>query len=162
MRPCASLKTLFNAEVNIARILGLDIGDIRIGVALSDPLGILASPLAIVNRYDEHEAVEKIATIVRQHEVERVIAGLPLNMDGSMGEQAGKTMSFAAALSRHINVPLEYRDERLSTVSARELLQGVRKTNRNTRYDAAAAALILQSYLDEVAGKRHEDYPPAD
>ncbi len=131
-------------------------------MALSDPLGILASPLAIVNRYDELEAVEKIAGIIRQHEVGRVIAGLPLNMDGSMGEQAGKTMSFVASLSRQINVPVEYRDERLSTVSARELIQGVRKTGRYTRYDAAAAALILQSYLDEVAGQRADDFSPAD
>jgi len=131
-------------------------------VALSDPLGILASPLAIVNRYDELEAVEKIAGIIRQHEVGRVIAGLPLNMDGSMGEQAGKTMSFVASLSRQIDVPVEYRDERLSTVSARALIQGVRKTGRYTRYDAAAAALILQSYLDEVAGQRAEDFSPAD
>jgi len=129
---------------------------------LSDPLGILASPLAIVNRYDELEAVEKIAGIIRQHEVGRVIAGLPLNMDGSMGEQAGKTMSFVASLSRRIDVPVEYRDERLSTVSARELIRGVRKTDRYTRYDAAAAALILQSYLDEVAGQRAEDFSPAD
>jgi len=67
-----------------------------------------------------------------------------------------------ASLSRRIDVPVEYRDERLSTVSARELIRGVRKTDRYTRYDAAAAALILQSYLDEVAGQRAEDFSPAD
>jgi putative Holliday junction resolvase len=144
----------------MSRILGLDVGDIRIGVALSDPLGILASPLAIVNRDDEQTAIEKIAGIVRQHEVGRVIAGLPLNMDGSMGEQAGKTMSFIAILSRYIDVPVEYRDERLTTVSARELIQGVRRTNRNTRYDAAAAAIILQSYLDAKAQRRPDDLEP--
>jgi len=142
------------------RTLGLDIGDIRIGVAISDPLGILASPLAIINRDNEQAAIEKIAGIVRQHEVGRVIAGLPLNMDGSLGEQAEKTMSFVGALGRHIEVPTEYRDERLTTVSARELIQGVRKTNRNTRYDAAAAALILQSYLDNAVERRPEDLDP--
>jgi len=89
-----------------------------------------------------------------------VIAGLPLNMDGSLGEQAEKTMSFVGALGRHIEVPTEYRDERLTTVSARELIQGVRKTNRNTRYDAAAAALILQSYLDNAVERRPEDLDP--
>jgi putative Holliday junction resolvase len=89
-----------------------------------------------------------------------VIAGLPLNMDGSHGEQANKTKSFVAALSRYIDVTIEYRDERLTTVAARELIQGVRKTNRDTRYDAAAAALILQSYLDDVAGHRPDDLPP--
>jgi len=129
-------------------------------VAISDPLGILASPLAIVNRDDEQAAIEKIVNIVRQHEVGRVIAGLPLNMDGSMGEQAEKTMSFVAALGRHIEVPVEYRDERLSTVSAKELMRDVRKTKRDTRYDAAAAALILQSYLDETAGRRPDNLAP--
>ena len=141
------------------RTLGLDIGDIRVGVAISDPLGILASPLAIINRFDEQAAIEKIVSIVRQHEVGQVIAGLPLNMDGSLGEQAEKTKSFVTALSRYIEIPVEYRDERLSTVSAKELVQEVRKTNRNTRYDAAAAALILQSYLDETAERRPDDLP---
>ena len=142
------------------RILGLDVGDVRIGVAISDPLGILASPLAIINRFDEQAAIDSIASIVREHEVERVIAGLPLNMDGSLGEQAEKTMTFVAALGRHITVPTEYRDERLTTVSARELIQGVRRTNRNTRYDAAAAAVILQSYLDAKSQDRSNDSDP--
>jgi len=87
---------------------------------------------------------------------------MPLNMDGTTGIQAEKTMSFVAELSRHISVPVEYRDERLSTVSARELIRGVRKTHRDTRYDAAAAALILQSYLDDVSRRKPSpsDSPP--
>jgi putative holliday junction resolvase len=94
--------------------------------------------------------------------VGRVIAGLPLNMDGSLGTQAEKTKSFIMELRRFINVPVEYRDERLSTVSARELIQGVRKTTRATRYDAAAAALILQSYLDDSSRQKASppDFPP--
>jgi putative Holliday junction resolvase len=131
--------------------MSLDIGDSRVGLALSDPLGILASPLMIINRADETAAIKKIVDIIREKEVARVIAGLPLNMDGSRGNQAEKTASFVAILSRHTAIPIEYRDERLSTVNARELIQGVRKTNRATRYDAAAAALILQGYLDEAA-----------
>lgn len=111
----------------------------------------MATPLTIVNRADESAAIERIVDIIREKEVGRVIAGLPLNMDGSLGAQAEKTKSFVADLSRFTDVPVEYRDERLSTVSARGLIQGVRKTNRGTRYDAAAAALILQSYLDDVS-----------
>jgi len=80
-------------------------------------------------------------------------------MDGTLGPQAEKTKVFIAELSRHIDIPVEYRDERLSTVSARELIRGVRKTNRDTRYDAAAAALVLQSYLDDVSRQKN---PPAD
>jgi putative Holliday junction resolvase len=73
-------------------------------------------------------------------------------MDGTQGIQADKTRAFVENLSRHIEVPVEYRDERLTTVSAREMMQEAGKKKRDTRYDAAAAALILQSYLDEIAG----------
>ena len=134
--------------------MGLDVGDSRVGVALSDPLGIMASPLMIINRADEKKAIEKIAAIIIEKEVDRVIVGLPLNMDGTRGNQAEKTDSFVDSVRRIVVVPLEYRDERLSTVNARELIQGVRKTDRSTRYDAAAAALILQSYLDEASGQK--------
>jgi putative Holliday junction resolvase len=136
--------------VNITRILGLDIGDIRIGVALSDPLGILASPLTIINRTDEEADIEAIVDIIRQYKVGRVIAGLPISMDNSLGEQAEKARAFVRALCRHTDVPVEFRDERLSTVSAKRLVQGVRKTDKKTRYDAMAAALVLQGYLDEA------------
>jgi putative Holliday junction resolvase len=148
-----------STEVDITRILGLDVGDSRIGLALSDPLGILATPLTIINRADESTAIEKITGIVRKNEVGRVIVGLPLNMNGTQGQQAEKTIVFVKALSRFLEVPVEYRDERLSTVSARELIRGVRKTTRETRYDAAAAALILQSYLDDSS---RQEVPPAD
>jgi putative Holliday junction resolvase len=140
--------------VGIARIMGLDIGDSRIGVALSDPLGLLASPLTIISRADEPAAIAKLVDIIREKEIVKVIAGLPLNMDGSRGNQAEKTDIFVTALGRYIQVPIEYRDERLSTINARELIQGVRKTYRGTRYDAAAAALILQSYLDETSPRK--------
>jgi putative holliday junction resolvase len=131
--------------------MGLDIGDSRIGIALSDPMGIIATPLVIINRSDELAAINKIVDIIKDKKVVTIIAGLPLNMDGSRGSQAEKTASFVAELSCHTDIPVEYRDERLSTVSAREIIQGMRKTNRKTRYDAAAAALILQSYLDEAS-----------
>ncbi len=136
--------------MDITRSLGLDIGDRRIGVALSDPLGILASPLTIINRTDEKADIEAIIDIARQNQVGRIIAGLPLSMDGSLGRQAEKAKDFVRELCRHTEVPVEFRDERLSTVSAKRMVQGVRKTNRGTRYDAVAAALILQGYLDEA------------
>ena len=132
--------------------MGLDVGDSRIGVALSDPLGIMASPTTILSRADEPAAIGKIVEIIGEKEVGRVIVGLPLNMDGSRGPQAEKTEAFVDALKLHLEIPVEYQDERLTTVNARELIQGVRKTRRDTRYDAAAAALILQSYLDRNTG----------
>ena len=132
----------------MARILGLDMGDRRIGVALSDPLGILASPLTIISRTDEKTDIGAIVDIIRQKEVGRVIVGLPVSMDGSQGEQVEKVRAFVVELCRHTDTPVEYRDERLSTVSAKRIVQEARKTSRGTRYDAVAAALILQSYLD--------------
>jgi putative Holliday junction resolvase len=129
--------------------MGLDIGDSRIGVALSDPMGVLASPMTIINRTDEPADIEAIVALVREHQVGRVIAGLPLSLDGSLSRQTEKAKAFATALSCRLEIPVEFRDERLTTVTVKRLVQGLRKTGRGTRYDAMAAALILQGYLDE-------------
>ncbi|MBM2825811.1 MAG: Holliday junction resolvase YqgF [Dehalococcoidales bacterium] len=136
------------------RSLGLDIGDRRIGVALSDPGGILASPLTIIECQDEQRDIEAIVTIVNQHQVGQIIAGLPRSLNGSIGPQAEKVAAFVAVLRRHTAVPVEFRDERLTTVSARRLLQEAhpKRTKTKLRDDAVAAALILQSYLDERQG----------
>ncbi len=135
----------------MTRSLGLDIGDKRIGVALSDALGILASPLNIIERKDEEEDIEAIITIVDQHQVKKIIAGLPRSMDGSLGTQAEKVEAFVQKLRNRTEVPVEFRDERLTTVSAKRLMQAnTKKTKIKARDDAVAAAIILQSYLDEA------------
>jgi putative Holliday junction resolvase len=146
-------------EVVISRILALDVGDARIGVAISDPLNIIATPLTIINRQDINTDIKAILDIVSSNTAERIIVGLPFSMDGSLGSQAEKVRAFVDALARQTDVPIEYRDERLSTVGAKRALQQTRKTNRTTRYDAAAAALILQSYLEESLppGDPHSD-----
>ncbi len=133
------------------RSLGLDIGDKRIGVALSDPNGILASPFTIINCQGEPADVVAIIDIVDQQQVGQIVVGLPRSMDGSIGKQAEKVTAFTQKLCDRTRVPVEFRDERLSTVSAKRLMQSVntRKTRRKVRHDAIAAALILQSYLDE-------------
>jgi putative Holliday junction resolvase len=136
-------------EVSITRTLGLDVGDKRIGVALSDPQGILASPLTIISCRNETADIEAVANIISQHQVERVIVGLPRSMNGSLGKQAEKVKAFVHSLSSQIKIPIEFRDERLSSVSARRLIQDTgRKRVRHD--DAIAAALILQTYLDET------------
>jgi putative Holliday junction resolvase len=127
------------------------VGDSRIGTALSDPTAMLASPVSIITRTDEVKDISAILQIIREKEVGRIIIGLPYNMDGSLGGQAEKVQGFAAALRRHTDIPIEFRDERLSTWEAKEKLKSAGKTGRKTRYDAAAAALILQGYLDEVS-----------
>ena len=100
-------------------------------------------------RTDEEKDIGAILHIVREKEVGRIIIGLPYNMDGSLGSQAEKVQGFATALGQHTGVPIEFRDERLSTWEAKEKLKSAGKTGRKTRYDSAAAALILQGYLDE-------------
>jgi len=131
--------------------LGLDIGDKRIGVALSDPGGILASPLTIINREDDELDIKAITDIIDQHQVGQIVAGLPRSMDGSIGKQAEKVKAFTQELCSHTDVPVEFRDERLTTVSAKQLMReaSTKKTSKRARYDAIAAAIILQGYLDE-------------
>jgi putative Holliday junction resolvase len=121
-------------------------------VALSDPLGILATPLTIIERQDERQDIQVIVDIINQHQVKQVIIGLPRSMDGTIGEQAEKVRAFAGRLSSQTEVPMEFRDERLTTVSARRLMQAAsaRRTRKKTRDDAIAAALILQGYLEEM------------
>jgi putative Holliday junction resolvase len=143
--------------------LGLDVGDVRIGVALGDPLGILASPMTIISRQNSPADYETIIDIARKNGVGRIIVGLPFSMDGSLSSQAEKVRNFITELCAHMDIPVEYRDERLSTVLAKRIVQEIRKTNKDTRYDAAAAALILQGYLDDMLPPKeyHDDQEPA-
>ncbi|MFC1924134.1 Holliday junction resolvase RuvX [Chloroflexota bacterium] len=134
------------------RVLGLDIGDKRIGVAMSDPTGILANPLTQINRTGTEVAIKAILEVVRQYEVERIIAGLPYSIDGSMGPQAQKVESFLKKLSERLDIPIETWDESYTTVAAecKMVEAGVRKDSRKKQIDAAAAAIILQEYLDTI------------
>jgi putative holliday junction resolvase len=145
------------------RSLGLDVGDRRTGVALSDPLGILASPLLVFEHTDDAGDITCILNMVRQYSVEIIIVGLPQSMNGSLGIQAEKVQAFTEKLKLASSVPVEYRDERLTTVEAKRMMDesGIRKSSRNKKveYDAAAAAVILQSYLNEA---RPLAYPPID
>lgn len=143
------------------RSLGLDIGDRRIGVALSDPLGILASPLLVFEHKDDAADIETILRLLKQYQVECIIVGLPQSMDGTIGTQAEKVKSFTDKLKQQSPVPVDFRDERLTTVAAKRLLQEAstkrQGKGKKIEYDAAAAAIILQSFLNEA---RPLEYPP--
>ncbi|MDD4875584.1 MAG: Holliday junction resolvase RuvX [Dehalococcoidales bacterium] len=121
------------------------------GVALSDPDARLASPFTIIDCKDDIADAEAIVAIIVQQQVEEIIIGLPISMDGTTSKQTEKTQDFAQKLSNHTNIPIQFRDERLTTVSARRLKRttNTKKTKRKIRYDAMAATLILQGYLDE-------------
>ncbi len=140
------------------RILGLDIGDRWIGVALSDPLGILASPLTRIERTDDEAAVKAIADLVRKHEARGVVVGLPYSLDGKVGQQAVRVQDFLGKLGQSLSVPIKTSDERLSTVVATQgmIEAGVSRESRKGKIDAAAAALILQWYLDRLRQEQAE------
>ena len=132
------------------RVLGLDIGNKTIGVAVSDPLGILAQGVTTIIRSSKVEDVKALKNIVDEYHVEKLIVGLPKNMNNSMGFQAKRTMNYAEYLKESLDIEIEYVDERLTTASAtRSLMEGgVRRENRKKHVDKVAAVLILQTYLD--------------
>jgi putative holliday junction resolvase len=135
------------------RILGLDVGDKRTGVAISDPMGMLASPLLALETENESELVDSILQLVKKHNIETIIIGLPISMDGTLGTQAGKVKVLGDILELKTPVPVKYRDERLTTVTAKRMLMESREKkfkNNKVEYDAVAAAVILQSYLNET------------
>ena len=132
----------------MGRILGIDHGDVRIGIAMSDETAFLASPLTTVQ--NGKGAADEIAALVREHAVETIVIGLPLNMDGSAGSATEKTRKFAAKLAEKTDVPIEEIDERLTTVTAHHNLReaGLDGKKRKSVVDMAAAQIILQDWLD--------------
>ncbi len=135
------------------RGMGLDVGDKRIGVAVSDALGLMARPLTVVERRDAEADCTALISLVQQYDIQYIIVGLPRSLNGSIGPQAEKVQTFVESLRQCTPLKIEYRDERLSTVSAQRLLrEGGKKKGEKKKgeFDAAAAAIILQVYLDEV------------
>jgi len=135
-------------------ILALDIGAKRIGVAVSDELGILASPRTVIFRRSTQAALDEIVRLVRAEEAALVVVGLPVSFDGQLHSQAHAVQRFAERLRKLLDahdVPLVYADETLSTVRAEERLRaaGVRRERIRERVDAMAAAVILEEYLDQ-------------
>ena len=153
------------------RCLGLDVGDKRTGVAASDPGGILATPLTVLDSTDENELINEIIKIVEQYDADCIVVGLPRTLDGDLGKQANKVTAFAGKLSRQARqdglsgLDVQLWDERLSTKAAERLKieasgkgsklhsrarRGTRgrKSSAKSRMDSAAAAFILQGFLD--------------
>ena len=130
------------------RVLGLDVGDARIGLALSDPTGMLASPFGFVERGPSDLA--DILSVAEENEVAEIVVGLPLSMSGDSGVQAGKVRGFIRGLKSQTDLPIKTVDERLSTVQAQGMLRqsGRRRQRARGHLDAAAATVILQTYLD--------------
>jgi putative Holliday junction resolvase len=131
------------------RVLGIDVGSVRIGLAVSDETCTLASPLATIP--NEHRTLwTRIAREMEDREVDRVVIGLPRRLDGSEGEASELARHFAAELARHTTAPIELWDERFTTtIAERSLIEsGVRRKRRREVIDAVAAAVLLQNWLD--------------
>lgn len=141
------------------RILGLDFGSKTVGVAISDPLLITAQGLEIIRRKEENklrQTLARIEEIITEYGVERIVLGLPKNMNDTEGVRVELTREFAEKLERRTGLPVEFYDERLTTVMADKTMMesGVRRENRKDYVDKIAATLILQDYLDRMHRKK--------
>lgn len=135
------------------RILALDHGTKRIGVAVSDLTRTIATPLEFIPAEPFARFLERLKALLREREIELVLVGMPRNMDGSYGPAAQKVREFVAVLKEALTVPIEVWDERLTSVMANRVLieGGVRRQKRKQKVDGMAAAILLQSYLDSLA-----------
>ncbi|CCQ97586.1 putative Holliday junction resolvase [[Clostridium] ultunense Esp] len=132
------------------RIMGLDVGDKTIGVAVSDPLLLTAQGLKTIARESNKKDIKKIQDIIEEYNISKIVVGLPKNMNNTLGSQGEKVLDFVEKLKRKINIEIILEDERLTTVSAeRILLEGdVSRKDRKKIIDKVAASYILQNYLD--------------
>ena len=130
--------------------LALDVGERRIGLAVSDPSGLLAIPLTTIHRTHEAGDLDEVLRLAEEYDIGEIVVGLPLELSGRRGPQAGRVLAFARALAGRTAIPVETVDERYSTVEAERRLRdsGVQPSKDRARVDAAAAAVILESYLD--------------
>ena len=139
--------------------MGLDVGDVRTGVAISDPLGIVATPLDTIQVTSPGEDADKVKAIADEREVVRIVVGIPLNKEGGIGPQAQKVLDFVDVLRDTVDVEIVTQDERFSTaIVERALIQAdVSRKGRKKVVDKLAAQQILQLYLDKEANKRSRE-----
>lgn len=137
------------------RIICFDIGDKRIGVAVSDPFGSMALPVETYYRKNFETDLAALAKMAADRPADVIVCGLPLNVDGTPSEQTAKTQSFVEELKKHTNIPIEFQDERYSTKEAHRVLisQNMRREKRKSYVDSVAASFILEDYMRRPAGK---------
>ncbi|HQG33171.1 MAG TPA: Holliday junction resolvase RuvX [Deltaproteobacteria bacterium] len=134
------------------RIMGIDYGTKRIGVAISDPSGVIAHPLETIPVREDGSHMESLKAVVRDYEVKKIVVGLPYDMDGGVGESANRVINWARDLEISLKLPVELWDERLTTSEAYEILirMNVKGPKRKRLIDKIAASVMLQGYLDAM------------
>ena len=142
----------------MARILGVDYGERRLGLAVSDPDGIVATVFGVVEVHSQAEAVAAVTRAAQETQAERIVVGFPLEMNGREGDMAAKVRGFVAALTKGVGMPVVTWDERLTTVAVERALldANISRQKRRRLRDKLAAQAILQSYLDNMAVKQAE------
>lgn len=147
----------------LMRIMGLDVGSKTIGVAISDELGITAQGFKTIKRKAMEDDLRELYTIISQFQIEKIVVGLPKNMDGSLGKQAEFVLGWIEDFKNKIQLPVETWDERLSTVEASKTLlkADLSRKKRKGVIDKLAAVLILQGYLQQIRSRKDEPLSPA-
>ncbi len=135
------------------RYMALDLGNKRIGIALSDTLGMIARPLKVIKRTSRVNDYSEYRKLITTHKVNAVIVGLPINMDGSEGRQANWVRDYVDSFSQTVDIPIYLWDERLTTEIAIDIIKANKTPPAKAEIDAVAAAVILQSYLDAKPGE---------
>lgn len=140
------------------RVIALDVGDVRIGVAISDPTGTIAQPLEVYRRVGYGPDSKYVKALCDRYETDQVLLGLPLNMDGSLGPQAQKAQDFGRVLEERMGLNVFYQDERMTTVTAEQVLIGgnVRREDRRLYVDKLAAAVILEQWLASQSRQKED------
>ncbi len=146
------------------RIMGLDFGAKTVGVAVTDPLGLTAGGIEIIRRDSPkrlRKTLARIEQLIQEYDVEKIVLGYPVMLDGTEGERVQKTKEFATMLERRTGMPIIFQDERLSTVEAYEIMDymGIKKENRNQFVDQIAAKVILEDYLNGEELKKIHTLP---
>tara|TARA_B100001964_G_scaffold99691_1_gene111329 strand:- start:5414 stop:5854 length:441 start_codon:yes stop_codon:yes gene_type:complete len=142
------------------RILGIDYGAKRVGLAISSPIGFIAQGLPTIERIDGMDYLEDLADVIEEKEVDEIVVGLPKNMNGSIGEKAEEVLELAETLKSKFNLPVHTFDERLTTVRAHKTMTEAKisKKGKKKRVDMVAAQFILQAYLDQISRSTEQDW----
>ncbi|MFQ5965343.1 MAG: Holliday junction resolvase RuvX [Candidatus Scalinduaceae bacterium] len=139
------------------RTLGIDYGEKRIGLAISDPMGFTAQGLPTINRVNTQDYLKELADIIRENNVNKIVVGLPKNMNDTLGKKAEEVLEFVEVLKSNLNLTVYTVDERLTTVRAHKAMSGTKmsRKKKQAKVDMISAQLILQSYLDKLAPLDH-------